>query len=192
MTFRIGYLVGSLSSTSINRRLAHALISLAPAQLEFFEIGIGDLPLFTPDLETALPEPVVRFKEAVESADGLLFVSPEYNRSIPGALKNAIDWGSRPRGRNSFARKPTGLAGASMGPIGTAVMQASMRSVLSFLNVPQLNSPEVYLCFKPADWDGDTVTNEGTRAFLAHYMEEYAAFVERVLANAPGHIGEGV
>lgn len=190
MTYRIGYIVGSLSSASINRRLAGALVKLAPDTLEFFEVGIAELPLYNRDLDSQYPEVAQRFKREVESADGLLIVSPEYNRSMPGALKNAIDWGSRPWGTNSFARKPTALLGASGGAIGTAVMQASMRNVLSFLNVPQLSSPEAYINFKPDEWDGDMVTNESTRTFLAHYMEEYAAFVERVLASAPGHIGD--
>ncbi|MBN9104796.1 MAG: NAD(P)H-dependent oxidoreductase [Propionibacteriaceae bacterium] len=190
MTYRIGYIVGSLSSVSINRRLAGALVALAPDTLEFFEIGIADLPLYNRDLDGDYPEVARRFKGDVESADGLLIVSPEYNRSMPGALKNAIDWGSRPWGTNSFARKPTALLGTSSGSIGTAVMQAAMRNVLSFLNVPQLSSPEAYITFKPDEWDGDMVTNESTRAFLTHYMAEFAAFVERVLAHAPGHIGD--
>lgn len=191
MTYRIAYLIGSLSSTSINRRLARALIGLAPPGLQFFEVGIGDLPLFSPDLEGELPEPVRRFKAAVESADGVLFVSPEYNRSIPGALKNAIDWGSRPRGRNSFARRPSAIIGASTGAIGTALMQASMRNVLSFLDAPQLSSPEGYITFRPEFYAEDgTVTDDGTRQFLRHWIEEYASFVERVLAvTAPGHVG---
>jgi chromate reductase, NAD(P)H dehydrogenase (quinone) len=131
-------------------------------------------------------------KEAIEASDGILFVSPEYNRSIPGALKNAIDWGSRPWGTNSFARKPTGIIGASPGGIGTAVMQSSMRSVLSFLDAPQLNAPEVYIQFKPEVFGAEgEIKNESTAQFLRHYMEEYSAFVQRVLAaNAPGHIGD--
>lgn len=183
MTNRIAYLIGSLSSTSINRRLSKALINLAPPELEFFEVGIGDLPLFSPDHESDLPEPVRVYKAALESADGVMFISPEYNRSIPGALKNAIDWGSRPRGRNSFARKPTAIVGASTGAIGTAVMQAQMRSVLSFLNAPQLNSPEIYITYSPEVYGEDgTVHNEATREFLAHFMAEYAGFVSRVLS----------
>jgi len=191
MTFRIGYLIGSLSSTSINRKLSEALIALAPDTLHFTEIPIRELPLFSPDLEAEMPAAAVEFKNAVSSSDGVLIVSPEYNRSIPGALKNAIDWGSRPPGRNSFARKPTGIIGASKGNIGTAVMQSSMRSVLSFLDAPQLNSPEAYITFKPDVFPGDgVVADESTKTFLTHYMNEYAAFVERVLAvNAPGHIG---
>ena len=191
MTYRIGYLVGSLSSTSINRQLAEVLVGLAPPQLRFADIPIGGLPLFSPDLEADLPPAVAEFKQAVSSSDGLLIVSPEYNRSIPGALKNAIDWGSRPRRDNSFARKPTGIIGASTGHIGTAVMQSSMRSVLSFLDAPQLNSPEAYVTFKPEVFPGGgVVTDDSTKNSLTHYMGEYAAFVERVLAvNAPGHIG---
>lgn len=193
MTYRIAYLIGSLSSRSINRRLSRALIALAPTELEFFEVGISELPLFSPDYEQHLPPAVTAFKDALETADGIMFISPEYNRSIPGALKNAIDWGSRPRTRNSFARKPTAIIGASMGAIGTAVMQSQMRSVLSFLDAPQLNSPEMYITFRPDIYGDDgTVHDESTRTFLAHFMGEYSAFVERVLAvNAPGHIGEG-
>ncbi|GGC06699.1 NADPH-dependent FMN reductase [Cellulomonas carbonis] len=192
MTHRIGYLVGSLSSTSINRTLSTALIRLAPDTLEFTEIPIGDLPLYSPDFDGDYPAAGRALKDAIEASDGILIVSPEYNRSIPGALKNAIDWGSRPWGQNSFARKPTGIIGASIGQIGTAVMQASMRSVLSFLDAPQLNSPEAYIHFD-ADVFGDDgeVRDESTAGFLRHYMEEYCAFVERVLAvNAPGHIGD--
>jgi len=191
-THKIGYLVGSLASTSINRTLSKALIKLAPAELEFTEIPIGNLPLYSSDYDADFPVAGREFKAAIEASDGILFVSPEYNRSIPGALKNAIDWGSRPWGTNSFARKPTGIIGASPGGIGTAVMQSSMRSVLSFLDAPQLNSPEAYIQFSAEVFtpNGD-VMNEGTRTFLRHYMEEYSAFVQRVLAaNAPGHIGD--
>ncbi|MFT4470612.1 NADPH-dependent FMN reductase [Arthrobacter sulfonylureivorans] len=191
-TYKIGYFVGSLSSSSINRTLAKALIKLAPASLEFNEIAIKDLPLYSQDYDDNFPPEARTLKEAIEASDGILFVSPEYNRSIPGALKNAIDWGSRPWGTNSFARKPTGIVGASPGGIGTAVMQSSMRGVLSFLDAPQLNAPEVYIAFKPEAYGEDgEVKDESTRGFLSHYMAEYGAFVERVLAvNAPGHIGD--
>jgi chromate reductase len=190
--YKIGYLVGSLASTSINRTLSTALIKLAPPELEFSEIPIRDLPLYNPDFDADYPPPGRTFKSLVEASDGVLFISPEYNRSIPGALKNAIDWGSRPWGANSFARKPTGIIGASPGGIGTAVMQSSMRSVLSFLDAPQLNSPEAYIQFTADVFTPDgEITNDDTRAFLRHYMEEYSAFVQRVLAaNAPGHIGD--
>ncbi|WP_028267801.1 NADPH-dependent FMN reductase [Arthrobacter sp. MA-N2] len=191
-TYKIGYFVGSLSSRSINRILSKALISVAPEELEFTEIPLKDLPLYSPDYDADYPPAGRALKDAIAASDGILFISPEYNRSIPGALKNAIDWGSRPWGTNSFARKPTGIIGTSPGSIGTAVMQASMRSVLSFLDAPQLNSPEAYIKFDPAAYGEDgSVTEEGTAQVLRHYMEEYSAFVQRVLAaNAPGHIGD--
>ncbi|WP_031207067.1 NADPH-dependent FMN reductase [Microbacterium maritypicum] len=192
MTHRIGYLIGSLAHDSINRVVATALVKLAPPSLEMVEIPIRDLPLYNRDDELDPVAAVTTFKRAVEHAEGLLIVSPEYNRSIPGALKNAIDWGSRPWGHNSFARKPTGIIGASTGAIGTAVMQSSMRSVLSFLNAPQLNAPEAYLTYRPEMFGPDgEVEDDGTKKFLEHYMEEYAAFVERVLSlTAPGHVGD--
>ncbi|MGV2854949.1 NADPH-dependent FMN reductase [Glutamicibacter sp. AGC13] len=192
MDYNIGYFVGSLATNSINRVLSKALIALAPENLSFTEIPISDLPLYSADYDDNYPEAGTALKTAIEASDGLLFISPEYNRSIPGALKNAIDWGSRPWGTNSFARKPTGLLGASVGAIGTAVMQSSMRSVLSFLDAPQLNSPEVYLQYRPEDFGEDgSISDPDTQKFLAHYMGEYSAFVERVLdATAAGHIGD--
>lgn len=192
MAYKIGYLVGSLAKGSINRTLSQALIALSPDDLEFTEIPIGNLPLYSWDYDADYPAEGRAFKSAVEASDGLLIVSPEYNRSIPGALKNAIDWGSRPWGTNSFARKPTGIIGASPGGIGTAVMQSSMRAVLSFLDAPQLNAPEAYITFNPDHFGPDgQATNEATAAFLRHYMDEYCAFVQRVLAvTAPGHIGD--
>ena len=190
--YKIGYFVGSLASGSINRTLSKALIKLAPEDLEFTEIPIRDLPLYSPDFDADFPTEGRALKDAIAASDGILFISPEYNRSLPGALKNAIDWGSRPWGTNSFARKPTGIIGASPGGIGTAVMQSSMRSVLSFLDAPQLNAPEAYIRFVPEVYGEDgTVSDSSTEAFLRHYMEEYSAFVQRVLdANARGHIGD--
>lgn len=191
MAYSIGYFIGSLGRASINRTLSKALIGVAPAQLEFREIEIRNLPLYSPDYDESYPPEGTALKQAIESSDGILFISPEYNRSVPGPLKNAIDWGSRPWGTNSFARKPAGLIGASPGGIGTAVMQSSMRSTLSFLDAPQLNSPEAYVTFKPEVFGDDgEIRDESTARFLTHYMAEYAAFVERVLASAPGHIGD--
>ncbi|MGN0128448.1 NADPH-dependent FMN reductase [Glutamicibacter soli] len=191
-TYNIGYIVGSLAADSINRTLSKALIKLAPECLSFTEISIKDLPLYNHDYDADYPQAGLDLKSAIEASDGLLIVSPEYNRSIPGALKNAIDWASRPWGTNSFARKPTGIIGASPGAIGTAVMQSHMRSVLSFLDAPQLNSPEGYITFKPGLFEADgTVNDQSTSDFLAHYMSEYGAFVQRVLdVTAEGHIGD--
>ena len=122
-TYKVGYLIGSLSSTSINRKLANALIKLAPSTLSFSEIPFRDLPIYSPDYDADFPAPGKALKEAIKAVDALLFVTPEYNRSIPGGLKNAIDWASRPYGTNSFARKPSAVIGASPGAIGTAVAQ---------------------------------------------------------------------
>jgi chromate reductase, NAD(P)H dehydrogenase (quinone) len=160
---------GQLGHGSINRTLSKALIKLAPEELEFTEIPIKDLPLCSHDHDADYPPEARALKDAIGASDGILFVSPEYNRSIPGALKNAIDWGSRPWGRNSFARKPTGIIGASPGGIGTAVMQSSMRSVLSFLDAPQLNAPEAYITFTPEVFGEDgEVKDESTAKFLRH------------------------
>src|SRR5215217_2108305 len=148
-TYHIGYFVGSLSSKSINRILSKALIRLAPHDLEFTEIAIDNLPLYSPDYDEDYPPEATALKEAIARADAVLFVSPEYNRSIPGALKNAIDWASRPWGQNSFHHMPAAVIGASPGQIGTAVGQQSLRAVLSFCNARQMTAPEAYIRFTP-------------------------------------------
>lgn len=188
-TYKVGYLVGSLAKGSINRQLANALIKLAPADLEFHEISFKDLPLYSYDYDTDYPEVATRFKKAITDSDAVLFVTPEYNRSIPGALKNAIDWASRPWGTNSFARIPSGVIGTSPGAIGTAVAQQQLRSVLSFCNSPQMNSPEAYIQFKPGliDEQGN-VTDSGTEAFLRTFMAEFHQFVVRVRTVIPREI----
>ncbi|WP_025158574.1 NADPH-dependent FMN reductase [Leifsonia aquatica] len=184
--YRVGYFVGSLSTQSINRRLARALIRLAPEELEFTEIPIGGLPLYNRDLDGDFPESARAFKAAIAAQDALLFVTPEYNRSIPGALKNAIDWASRPHGENVIARKASAVIGASTGAIGTAVAQQQLRSVLSFLQAPQMNAPEAYLQLKPGLIEEDgTVTNEGTEAFLRGFMVSFFEYIERVLTVVP-------
>lgn len=185
-TYKVGYLVGSLAKASINRKLALALARLAPPQLAMREIPIGDLPLYSYDYDADFPEPARRFKAALADVDAVLFVTPEYNRSIPGALKNAIDWASRPWGENSFTRLPSGVIGTSPGSIGTAVAQHQLRGVLCFCNSPLMNTVEAYIQFTPGLIDDEgKVTNERTEAFLRKYMEEYAAFVERVLTVLP-------
>lgn len=185
-THKVGYLVGSLSSTSINRQLAAALVKLSPPQLQFFEIPIRDLPLYSQDYDADFPPVARAFKQAIAEADAVLFVTPEYNRSIPGALKNAIDWASRPWRQNSFARKPAGVIGASPGAIGTAVAQSHLRSVLCFCNAPLMNNVEAYIQFKPGliTADGE-VTDEGTKKFLRNYLAELHGFIARVLTVLP-------
>ena len=139
-TFTVGYFVGSLAKASLNRKLARALVRLAPEQLRLTEIPFGDLPLYSYDYDANFPPVARAFKEAIAAVDAVLFVTPEYNRSIPGALKNAIDWGSRPFGTNSFTRKPSAVIGTSPGKIGTAVAQQHLRSILAFCNSPLMNS----------------------------------------------------
>jgi chromate reductase len=185
-TYRVGYFVGSISSGSINRKLATALIGLAPPRLEFMEIPIENLPLYRRDYDPDFPPEARALKEALAGVDAVLFVTPEYNRSIPGALKNAIDWASRPSGANSFARKPSAVIGASTGRLGTAFAQQSLRSVLSFCNSPQMNAPEAYVNFTPGLVDDDgRITVEATETFLRRFMEEFDGFVERVLTVLP-------
>ncbi|ANJ27180.1 NADPH-dependent FMN reductase [Agromyces aureus] len=185
-TYQVGYFVGSLSSTSINRTLSKALIRLAPEGLEFTEIPIRDLPLYSPDYDDAYPPEAIALKEAIGRSDAVLFVTPEYNRSIPGALKNAIDWASRPWGQNSFDHIPAAVIGASIGMIGTAVAQQSLRAVLSFVNARQMTAPEAYIHFTPEVFaDDGEVLVESTAQFLGNYMEEFRTHVERVLTVIP-------
>jgi chromate reductase len=185
-TYKVGYLVGSLATASINRLLAKALERLAPPELVMSEIPIRDLPLYSYDYDADFP-PVARvFKQAVADVDAVLFVTPEYNRSIPGALKNAIDWASRPWGQNSFGRKPSGVIGTSPGPIGTAVAQQQLRSVLCYCNSPLMNTVEAYIQFKPGlITEHGQVTDAKTAEFLRNYMSELHAFVVRVLTVLP-------
>lgn len=185
-TFNVGYFVGSLAKASINRKLAQALVRLAPAELAMREIPIGDLPLYSYDYDANYPPAGTALKDAIAAVDGVLFVTPEYNRSIPGALKNAIDWASRPWGTNSFARKPSAVIGTSPGKIGTAVGQQHLRSMMSFCNSPQFNAIEAYIEFSPGliTDDGD-VTNASTKEFLTTYMREFYGFITRVYTAIP-------
>jgi chromate reductase len=185
-SFTVGYFVGSLSSTSLNRKLSQALIRLAPKELTFREIPIRDLPLYSSDYDKAYPPIGVAFKEQIAAVDAVMFVTPEYNRSIPGALKNAIDWASRPYGKNSFARKPSTTIGASTGKIGTAIAQQHLKSILSFCNSPQMNAIEAYIQFTPGlIGDDGSVTETSTEEFLANYMKEFAGFIGRVYTAIP-------
>ena len=184
--FTVGYFVGSLARASINRKLATALVRLAPAELRMQEIPIGDLPLYSYDYDKDYPPAARALKEAIAAVDAALFVTPEYNRSIPGGLKNAIDWASRPYGENSFARKPSAMIGTSPGKIGTAVGQQHLKSILSFCNSPQMNAVEAYIEFTPnLITDNGDVTVDSTREFLRTFMEEFYGFIERVYTVLP-------
>lgn len=184
--YTVGYFVGSLASASINRTLSKVLVRLAPQELEMREIPIGNLPLYSYDYDADYPPVAREFKAAIESKDAVLFVTPEYNRSIPGALKNAIDWASRPWGTNSFTGRPSAVIGTSSGAIGTAVAQQNLRSVLSFCNSPQMNAPEAYIQTVPGLFtENGECTNDGTREFLTSWMNDFLAYIQRVLTVVP-------
>jgi chromate reductase, NAD(P)H dehydrogenase (quinone) len=184
--YKVGYFVGSLSSTSINRELSQVLIRLAPEDLEFTEIPIRNLPLYSPDYDANYPPEAVALKEAIHRSQAILFVTPEYNRSIPGALKNAIDWASRPWGQNAFDHIPAAVIGASIGQIGTAIAQQSLRGVLSFCNARQMTAPEAYIKYSPDVFPGNgEVTDESTVAFLTNYLNDFRDHVARVLTVLP-------
>lgn len=175
----VAVFIGSLRKESINRRLARAVQRLAPDDLLFEDVSIAGLPLYSQDFDGDYPAACNALKQQVARAGALLFVTPEYNRSIPGVLKNALDIGSRPWGQNSFAGKPGGVLGASIGGIGSALAQQHLRNVLSYLDVAVLPQPEVYLHFKQDDLiDADGhIGNEDTKAFLQSYVERYADWV---------------
>ncbi|MET4682456.1 NADPH-dependent FMN reductase [Brevundimonas faecalis] len=185
-TYNVGYIIGSLAKNSINRKLAKALIQVAPEKLKFHEIPIRDLPLYSYDYDADFPAVAKDFKAGIKGSDAVLIVTPEYNRSVPGGLKNAIDWASRPYGHNVFANKPTAVIGTSPGAIGTAVGQQALRPILGFLNAPQMNAVEAYIQFKP-DLIGDdgAVSSPETEAFLRKYMESFHAFIAHVLTVLP-------
>jgi chromate reductase len=184
--YKVGYFIGSLSASSINRELSKVLLRVAPDDLEFTEIPIGNLPLYNRDLDDNYPPEAMALKRSIERSQAVLFVTPEYNRSIPGALKNAIDWASRPWGQNAFDHIPAAVIGASVGEIGTAVAQQSLRAVLSFCNARQMTAPEAYLKYTPELFPGNgEVTSQSTKTFLTTFMAEFRDHIERVLTVLP-------
>src|SRR5690554_5343524 len=185
-SYKVGYLIGSIAKESINRKLANAMFKLAPTQLQFNEISYSDLPIYSYDYDADYPEEGNKFKKAIENADAILIVTPEYNRSVPGGLKNALDWASRPWGKNSFANIPSGVIGTSPGSIGTAVGQQHLRSILGFLNSPQMNAPEAYIQFSDGMInEAGEIANDSTADFLRNYLKEFHEFVARVLTVLP-------
>jgi chromate reductase len=177
---RIGVVVGSLRAASNNRKLALALASLGPKDWAFEHLRIDDLPLFNQDSERDPPDAAKRLKSDIASCDGILFVTPEYNRSIPGSLKNAIDWASRPFGQSAWAGKPAGVIGTSTGAIGTAMAQQHLRNVLAYLDMPTLGQPEAFIQFKQDLIDDKgQITVDATRQFLQKWMDAYVAWVKR-------------
>ena len=180
--FTVAVVVGSLRRESFNFKLARALAKLAGERLQCRFIAIGDLPLYNDDLWADPPAAVLRFKAEVAACDAVLFVSPEYNRSMTPPLKNAIDWGSRPYGQSVWGGKPTAIAGASPGAIGTAIAQSHLRSTAPTLGMIVMGQPELYLHFTPDLIDAEgIVADERTRAFLATFVDKFVAWVERML-----------
>jgi chromate reductase, NAD(P)H dehydrogenase (quinone) len=181
MPKQIGYVVGSLRKDSFNRKLAAAIVKLAPKDFTFKELKIGDLPLYNQDDDKSQAPEVQRLKSEIRSCDAILFVTPEYNRSIPGVLKNALDHASRPYGQSAWAGKPAGVVGCSIGAIGTAVAQLHLRTILAYLDMPTLGQPEVYLNVKEGFFDdAGNIANAETKKFVHGWVDKYAAWVKRL------------
>jgi chromate reductase len=177
-TYSIAVVVGSLRRESYNRQLATALEKLAPSEFSFKHVRIDDLPLYNQDDDDNPAESVKRLKSEIQAARGLLFVTAEYNRSIPGVLKNAIDHASRPYGQSVWGGKPAGVIGASIGAIGTAVAQQHLRTVLAYLDVPTLGQPEAFIQVKEGLFDADGNIGAGSKQFLQTWMDKYATWVK--------------
>lgn len=178
--YQIALMVGSLRRDSINRRLADALVSLAPEGFSFKHLEIGDLPPYNQDDESSPSESVKRLKADVTASQGVIFVTPEYNRSVPGVLKNAIDHASRPYGQSTWAGKPAGVVGASIGAPGASMAQQHLRNILAYLDMPTLNQPEVYLWVKDGMFDeSGKLVQQDTRKFLQGWMDKYVEWVKK-------------
>lgn len=181
MPKQIGYVIGSLRKDSWNRKLANALIRLGPTDFNFKELRIGDLPLYNQDDDRSQAPEVQRLKSELRAVDAVIFLTAEYNRSIPGVLKNAIDHASRPYGQNAWAGKPAGIIGASIGAISTAVAQSHLRGILAYLDMPTLGQPEAYIQVKEGFFDeAGNFANAETRKFLHGWMDKYATWVKRL------------
>ncbi len=179
----LAVIVGSNRRESINRRLAVALGELAKSQFEVAVVRIDDLPMYNQDHESKLPGEVVRFKNQIAGADGILIVTPEHNRSIPAVLKNAIDWGARPYGQNSWAGKPVMVTGTSPGALGTALGQQHVRHVVGVLGALVMGG-EAYITFKPGLLDAENrIADQGTRKFLQGFLDQFATLVARLSAQ---------
>ena len=175
---KIAVVIGSLRKDSFNRKLALAIANLAPADFTFEHVRIDDLPLYNQDDDGNQAPAVKRLKTEIAAADGLLFITPEYNRSIPGVLKNALDNASRPYGQSAWAGKPAGVVGISVGAVGTAVAQQHLRTILAYLDVPTLGQPEVFLQNKEGLFDDKGHVAEGSKQFLQGWVDKYVAWVK--------------
>lgn len=178
--YDIGLIIGSLRKDSFNRRLANALIQLAPVEFSFKTLEIAHLPLYNQDDDANQAESVKQFKNDIKACQGLLFVTPEYNRSIPGVLKNAIDNASRPYGSSAWATKPAGIIGISPGSAGTALAQQHLRNILSYLDVPTFGQPEAFIQMKEGLFaESGKIGNPDTQKFLQAWMDRYSAWIKK-------------
>lgn len=177
--YQIAVVVGSLRKDSFNAKLANALAKLAPTEFSFKTVNMGDLPLYNQDDDDKPSESVKRLKAEITAAQGVLFITPEYNRSIPGVLKNAIDHASRPYGQSAWSGKPAGVIGVSVGAIGTALAQQHLRNILAYLNMPTLGQPEAFIQAKEGLFDDAGNIGAASRKFLQGWMDEYIAWVKK-------------
>ena len=176
--YPIAVIVGSLRRESLNRKMANAIVKLAPPEFSFKQLRIDDLPLYNQDDDANQSEPVKRLKSEVTAARGLLFVTAEYNRSIPGVMKNAIDHASRPYGQSAWKDKPAGVLGVSVGAIGTAIAQQHLRNVLAYLDVPTLGQPEAFIQAKEGLFDASGNIGADSQKFFQEWMDRYVAWVK--------------
>lgn len=177
--YQIAVVVGSLRKDSFNKKLANALVKLGPAEFTFKQLQIGDLPLYNQDDDANQADAVKRLKAEISASQGLVFVTPEYNRSVPGVLKNAIDHASRPYGQNAWAGKPAGVIGASVGSIGSALAQQHLRNMLAYLDVPTMGQPEAFIHAKEGLFESDGSIGAGSKEFLQNWMNQYVAWVRK-------------
>lgn len=177
--YQIAVIVGSLRRDSINRKFADALVRLAPAEFSFKQLDIGSLPLYNQDNEATPAEAVKHLKDGIKAAQGVLFVTPEYNRSIPGVLKNALDHASRPYGQSAWAGKPAGVIGVSPGAIGSALAQQHLRNILAYLDMPTLGQPEAFVQAKEGLYDEAGNIGEASKKFLQGWMDRYVDWVKQ-------------
>ena len=186
--YQVAVMIGSLRRESLNRRLADALVKLGPADFSFQHVHIGDLPLYNQDDDANQAESVKRVKQQIKAADGLVLVTPEYNRSIPGVLKNAIDHASRPYGQSAWAGKPAGVLGVSIGLLGTAMAQQHLRNVLAYLDVPTLGQPEAFIHANEGLFDQAGDIGASHKQFLQTWMDRFNVWVKRHTAAKAGAV----
>ena len=177
--YDIAVIVGSLRKESFNRKLANALARLAPSDFALKQLEIGDLPAYNQDHDNSPSEQTKRLKSEIGASKGVIFVTPEYNRSIPGVLKNAIDHASRPYGKSAWAGKPAAVIGVSGGAIGTALAQQHLRNILAYLDMPTLNQPEVFIQMKEGLFQADGSIGDASRKFVQGWMDSYVTWVKR-------------